>query len=191
MKQDPQVEVTALLQAWSAGDLHAAEEFAPVVYSELRRLARRLMSQERHALTVESGALVNEAFLRLYNWRGVDWKSRAHFIGVSAQIMRRILVDHARKRASLKRGAGAQQTTLKDAMRVMPEINPDLIDLNNALQELERLDSRKARVVEMMFFGNAQMQEIAEALNVSELTVIRDWKFARTWLHKELTKHPA
>jgi len=187
MKHGSPANVTQLLQAWCSGDEKALEQLTPIVYAELRRLARGQIAGERRSHTLESGALVNEAFLRLCNWKNVEWKNRAHFLGVSSQIMRKILVDHARQRTAQKRGGGARATTLKDVAAVMPEISPDLIDLNRALEALAILDGRKARVVEMLFFGQATMEEVSEALNVSQMTVVRDWKFARAWLHKELT----
>jgi len=185
--RQPKPEITELLQAWSKGDRQALETLMATVYAELRRIARRYMAQERNASTLESAALVNEAFLRLCNWKNVDWKSRAHFFSISAQIMRRILVDHARKRLSQKRGGNMRPVTLSDAAAIMPEMQLDLIDLDRALTRLAQLDNRKVQVVEMMFFAQLTVDDVAEVLKVSPLTVARDWKFARAWLANELT----
>ena len=180
-------EVTQLLLAWGEGDKQALEELMPVVYRELHRLARRYMAGERIQHTLQASALVNEAYLKLIDVDRVQWQNRAHFFGVSAQLMRRILVDFARSRHYQKRGGGARQVTLNEELIPSPSAR-DLPAIDDALKALEAIDPRKARVVEMRFFGGLSVEETAEAMNVSSETVMRDWKFAKAWLQRELKK---
>ncbi len=158
----------------------------PLVHGELRRLARRHMGHERVGHTLQATALVNEAYLRLIDIRQVQWQNRAHFFAMSARLMRRILVDFARSRRYLKRGAGAQKVSLDEALILSPERGHELVDLDDALEALAVVDARKARVVEMRFFGGLSVDETAEALHVSPETVMRDWKLAKVWLLREL-----
>lgn len=188
MPQPPAHEITRLLVAWSGGDEAALERLMPLVYDELRRLARRYMHGERPGHTLQTTALVNEAYLRLVNWRDVQWQNRAHFFAVSAQIMRRILVDFAREKLYLKRGGGALRVSLSEATYLPQGGGDDLVELDEALTALAGVDSRKAQVVEMRFFGGLTNREVAEVLNVSEETVMRDWRLAKVWLLRELGK---
>src|SRR5262249_14142889 len=146
-------EVTVLLQAWSEGDASAPEKLAPLIYSELQRLAKRFIRREYEQQTLETGALINEAYMRLADWKNARWENRAHFYGVAAQIMRRVLVDYARARGCQKRGGGVRAESLDDALVASPENAPDVLALNDALDRLSRLDPRKGRVVELRFFG--------------------------------------
>ena len=181
-------EITQLLVAWGAGDESALEELAPLVHAELRRLAHRYMGGERAGHTLQTTALVNEAYLRLIDWKSVRWQSRAHFFGVSAQLMRRILVDFARARGYRKRGGGTPRVALDEAAAVSDERGADLLALDEALRALAELDPRQSKVVELRFFGGLTVEEAAEVLKVSPATVERDWSFARAWLHRELSK---
>jgi RNA polymerase sigma-70 factor, ECF subfamily len=178
-------EVSTLLQAWSGGDETALARLTPMVYEELRRVAHRQMRRERGERTLQTTALVNEAYLRLVDARGIRWEDRAHFFAISAQIMRRILIDYAR-RDNLKRGAGFQHVSLEQAELPGAAGDPDLIALDEALNALEQFDWRKAKVVELRFFGGLSVEETAEALKVSPITVIRDWNNAKAWLYREL-----
>jgi RNA polymerase sigma-70 factor (ECF subfamily) len=178
-------EVTQLLLAWGKGDPAALEELTPVVYDELRRLARHYMSNERVGHTLQATALVNEAYMRLVDIHKVQWQNRAHFFAMSARLMRRILVDCARSRKYQKRGAGAQKVSLDERLMVV-EPGRDLVALDDALEELAKVDERKSKVVEMRFFGGLSVEETAEALSVSVDTVMRDWKLAKAWLLREL-----
>lgn len=168
-------EISALLQAWAGGDKAALDRLAPIVYNELRRIARRHLRSERAGHTLETTALVNDAYLRLVDCERMRWQDRAHFFAVSAQMMRRILVDHARRRGYLKRGAAVPHVSLEEAARVSPRPEADLVALDDAMQAFERLDPRKARVVELRFFGGLSVEETAEVLQVSNVTVMRDW----------------
>ena len=179
-------QVTVLLQAWSNGDPSAPEKLTPLIYSELRRLARRSMRRENPQHTLETGALINEAYLRLADWKNARWENRAHFYGVSSQIMRRVLVDYARSRSYQKRGGGARPVSIDEAIVPSPNQAPDVLALDEALQRLAKLDSRKSRVVELRFFAGLSVEETAGVLNVSPFTVIRDWNFAKAWLHREI-----
>jgi RNA polymerase sigma factor (TIGR02999 family) len=181
----PRSDVSSLLRAWTDGDQHALERLTPIVYDELRRLARYYMSGERSGHSLQTTALVNEAYLRLTDYKRMRWENRAHFFAVSAQLMRRILVDHAR-RHNLKRGAGVQHISLEDTA-VAGERNKDLVELDEALHALARFDSRKAKVVELRFFGGLNVEETAEVLKVSPITVMRDWSTAKAWLYRELS----
>jgi RNA polymerase sigma-70 factor, ECF subfamily len=174
-----------LLVAWGAGDESAFEKLTPLVYDELKRLARRYMRGERVGHTLQATALVNEAYLKLIDINEVQWQNRAHFFAMSARLMRRILVDVARSKHYQKRGAGAQQVSLDDAL-LISEPGRDLLALDDALQALAKFDVRKSQVVEMRFFGGLSVMETAEALKVSADTVMRDWKIAKAWLLREL-----
>ena len=181
-------EVTGLLLAWSAGDQAALEKLMPLVYAELHRLAKRYMRREYAGHSLQTSALVNEAYLRLIDAHGVRWENRAHFFAVSAQIMRRILVDFARAKRKLKRGGGAQQVTLDEGLVLSPERGADLLALNEALEKLAVLNERQSRVVELRYFGGLNEDEVAEALKVSPRTVRSDWSLARAWLYRELSR---
>jgi RNA polymerase sigma factor (TIGR02999 family) len=179
-------QVTSLLQAWGQGDEHALTRLTPLVYGELRKIAQRYMAQERRDHTLQPTALINEAYVRLVQARQPSWQNRAHFYALSAQIMRRILVDFARARRYQKRGGGAQAVTLDDA--VLPSTpGRDLVALDDALAALATVDARKSRVVEMRFFGGLSVEETAHVLQVSPKTVMREWQTAKVWLLKELT----
>ncbi len=184
----PSQQVTRLLRNWARGDEDAASELFPIVYAELRRLARRYMTRERPNHTLQTTALIHEAYLRLANQTRADWQNRAQFFAVAAQMMRRILVDHARSRAYRKRGGTVEKATLalEEQVVVAPEREPDLVALDSALQRLAAFDQRKAKVVELRYFGGLEMQEIAEVLGVSTVTITRDWKMAKAWLRQEL-----
>ncbi len=182
-----QHEVTALLVAWSDGDETALEKLAPLVYGELRQLARRHMAGERPGHTLQTTALVNEAYLRLVNWKEIRWQNRAHFFAVSAQMMRRILVDFARSRGYQKRGGDVLQVSLDEAAFVSDERGADLVALDEALNALAALDERKSKVIELRFFGGLSVEEAAEVLKVSPETVTRDSRLAKVWLLREMT----
>jgi RNA polymerase sigma factor (TIGR02999 family) len=183
-------EVSGLLQAWSQGDREALKKLTPIVYEELHRLARHYMRGERSGHSLQTTALVNEAYIRLTDYKRMRWENRAHFFAVSAQLMRRILVDHAR-RHNLKRGGGVQHDLLEDTAVIGAERNDDLVALDDALHALARIDSRKAQVVELRFFGGLSVEETAEVLRVSAVTVMRDWSTARAWLYREMGGAPA
>jgi len=178
--------ITELLQAWGHGDDRALEQLTPLVESELRRLARAYMRRERRDHTLQTTALVNEAFLRLTDARRVRWQDRAHFLVISARLMRRVLVDHARARGSGKRGGGAERVTLDEGIATSPEPGVDVLALDRALEALAAVDVRKSRVIEMRFFGGMSVEEAADALHVSADTVKRDWRLAKLWLLREL-----
>jgi RNA polymerase sigma factor (TIGR02999 family) len=178
--------VTALLVAWEHGDAAALDQLMPVVEAELRRLARGYMRHERAGHTLQATALVNEAYLKLVGVKHVHWQDRAHFFAVSARLMRRILVDHARARQSLKRGHGVATVALDDALVVANAPGQNLVAIDDALTALAAVDERKSRVVELRFFGGLSVEETAEVLNVSVDTVLRDWKVAKVWLAREL-----
>jgi RNA polymerase sigma factor (TIGR02999 family) len=178
--------VTELLRAWSDGDEGAIEQLTPLVEAELRRLARAYMRRERRGHTLQTTALVNEAFLRLVGARTVGWKDRAHFLGIAARLMRRVLVDHARARGYRKRGGGVQRVTLNEGLVASPEPALDVIDLDRALETLAAADPRKGQVIELRYFGGLSVEETAEVLHVSSDTVKRDWRLAKLWLLREL-----
>lgn len=178
--------VTELLRAWSDGDQQALAQLLPLVEAELRRLARVYMSRERRGHTLQPTALVNEAFLRLAEARGLRWQDRAHFLGISARLMRRVLVDHARAHGYQKRGGGAKRVTMHDALLASPELSLDILGLDLALEALAAVDERKSRVVELRFFGGLSVEETAEVLHLSNDTIKRDWRLARLWLLREL-----
>jgi RNA polymerase sigma-70 factor (ECF subfamily) len=177
--------VSVLLRAWSDGDRNALDKLAPIVYDELRRLARYYLHRERPGHSLQATALVNEAYLRLVDYKRMRWENRAHFFAVSAQLMRRILVDHAR-RHNLKRGGGVQHVELQDTVVIGEDRAENLIALDEALQSLAHMDARKARVVELRFFGGLSVEETAEVLQISAVTVMRDWSSARAWLYREM-----
>jgi len=181
-------EITQLLVAWSQGDEAALEKLTPLVYQELHRLAHRYLGRERTGHTLQTTALVHEAYLRLIDRQQVEWQNRAHFFAISAQLMRRILVDFARTRRYRKRGGGAQQVMFDEAAVVAPERSADFIALDDALMELSKLDQRQARVVELRFFGGLTIEETAEVLKVAPITVRRDWNLAQAWLLRELRR---
>lgn len=177
-----------MLVDWGNGDQAALEKLTPLVYSELHRLARRYMTRERPGHTLQTSALVNEAYIRLIDWKNIHWQNRSHFFAVSAQIMRRILVDFARSRDYAKRGGGTRQVSLEEAA-IAPSVRAaDLVALDEAMNTLAQLDARQSRVVELRFFGGLSLDEIAEVLKVSVGTVRRDWSLARAWLHRELSR---
>ena len=180
-------EVTRLLVDWGNGDQAALDELIPLVYDELRRLARRYMRREYQNHTLQTSALVNEAYLRLIDQNSVQWQNRAHFFGVSAQLMRRILVDHARSRSRAKRGGGAQIVSLVE-QAVIPNEVEEVIALDDALKNLAEMDPRKSQIVEMKFFGGLTTEEVAEVLKVTPRTVEREWRKARAWLNRAITK---
>ncbi|MBV8906631.1 MAG: sigma-70 family RNA polymerase sigma factor [Acidobacteriia bacterium] len=179
-------DISVLLRAWSDGDSSALDKLTPIVYQELHRLARRYMRRERSGHSLQTTALVNEAYMRLVDYKGMKWQNRAHFFAVSAQLMRRILVEHARRR-NLKRGGQAPRVSLEEAAFVGGEPDADLVALDDAMNSLARIDPRKVQVVEMRFFGGLSVEETAEVLKVSTVTVKRDWRAARAWLYRELT----
>jgi len=181
-------DITDLLQAWSAGQHDALQRLTPLVYGELHRLAHHYMSGERTGHTLQSSALVNEAYLRLVDSSRVRWQNRAHFFAVSAQLMRRILVDFARSRQYAKRGGDAPMLSLDD-VAVVNEDCAEIAALDDALNQLATVDLRKSRVVELRFFGGLSVEETAEVLKVSVETVMRDWKLAKAWLRRELRRH--
>jgi RNA polymerase sigma-70 factor (ECF subfamily) len=182
--------VTELLRSWSAGDEAALDQLLPVVEAELRRLARIYMARERLGHTLQATALVNEAFVRLVDARQVAWQDRAHFLGIAARLMRRVLVDHARARGMQKRGAGGYAVPLEDDMATSPAQDLDLLALDRALEALAAVDARKVQVIEMRFFGGMTVEETAGALRVSPDTVKRDWRLAKLWLLRELEGSP-
>ncbi len=181
-----QEQVTQILQDWSAGDPSASERLMPFVYGELRRIAGRYLSRERSDHTLQATALVHEAYLRLVDQSRVTWQNRAQFFGVAAQTMRRILVDHARSRATERRGGAAVRFSLDEALVVPEQRAADMLLLDEALNQLGQIDPRKSQVVELRFFGGLGEEEIAAFLGVSKRTVIRDWQMARLWLYREL-----
>jgi RNA polymerase sigma-70 factor (ECF subfamily) len=177
--------VSGLLRAWSDGDRDALDRLTPIVYAELHRLARGYMKRERPGHSLQATALVNEAYMRLVDYKGMHWQNRAHFFAVSAQLMRRILVEHAR-RHNLKRGGNVPHVSLDDAVIVGGDRDADLVLLDEAMNTLAQFDARKAQVVEMRFFGGLSVDETAEVLKVSPVTVMRDWSTAKAWLYREL-----
>jgi RNA polymerase sigma-70 factor (ECF subfamily) len=185
-QKPPCGEVSGLLRAWGDGDRDALDRLTPVVYNELRRLARRYMRGERPGHSLQTTALVNEAYMRLVDYKSMQWQNRAHFFAVSAQLMRRILVEHAR-RHNLKRGGGVQHVSLEETAIVDDDRPADLVALDDAMNALARIDPRKVQVVEMRFFGGLSVEETAEVLKVSPITVMRDWSTAKAWLYRELT----
>ena len=189
MKKDPprqEHEITQLLAAWREGNQAALDELYPLVYGELHRLARRYMSKERKGHTLQTTALINEAYVRLVDQRNVQWANRSHFFAISAQIMRRILIDHARRHAYAKRGGGARPVSLDETATMAQNDFSEFLRLDEALKSLAELDPRRSQVVELRYFGGLNNEEIAGVLKISENTVIRDWNMARAWLHRQL-----
>ena len=187
MQGQPTQDVTMLLRAWTGGDQGAFDQLVAVLYQELRRTARAYMRRERAGHTLQTTALVNEVFLRLVDIHQVQYHDRVHFLTMAAQLMRRILVDHARRRGYLKRGAGEGPVPLDELAVISPSRNTDFVVLDDALNALANRDARKAKVVEMRFFGGLSVEETAAALNVSPQTVLRDWSLAKAWLRHEMT----
>ena len=181
-------EVTILLKAMTSGDENAPEKLLPIIYNDLRRLAGAYLSNERKDHTLQPTALVHEAYIRLVDWENVSWQNRAHFFAVAAQVMRRILVDHARGKKAEKRGGFGQLLSLDEAVSFAEKKDVDLVALDDALNELEKSDARQAKIVELRFFGGLTIEETAEALRISPATVKNEWAFAKAWLRVELTK---
>jgi RNA polymerase sigma factor (TIGR02999 family) len=188
MGRESPEEVTQMLLDWSNGDKEALDKLVPLVYDELRRLAHRFMSREREGHTLQTTALVNEAYLKLIDQRNVSWQNRAHFFAVSAKLMRRILVDYARSRRYAKREGETRKVTLEEAAIVSKERGADLIAVDDALISLEAVDLRKCQVVELRFFGGLTIDETAEVMQTSHATIERDWTTARAWLYREISR---
>jgi len=186
-----QHEITRLLVDWSKGDQNALEKLTPIVYEELRRLAGRYLRQERYGHTLQSTALVHEAYLKLVGQHSIHWQNRAQFFGVAAQLIRRILVDYARNRHAAKRGANAPRLSLDEAIALPGERDLDLVALDDALEGLAKLDPRQSRLVELRFFAGLTMEEAAEVLNMSLATAKRDWTAAKAWLFREIRRQSA
>ena len=184
----PFPDVTGLLADWGRGDDAALEQLIPLVHNELHRIAKRCMAGERVGHRLQATALVNEAYLRLIDVQRVNWQNRAHFLAMAARLMRRILVDFARSKQYQKRGGGAMKVTFTEALPVASEAGADLIAIDEALEALGQMDERKAKVVELRFFGGLSVEESADVLQVSPETVMRDWKFAKAWLLRELKR---
>ena len=183
----PTEEITELLTNWSRGEKAALERLVPLVYPELRRIAKRQMARENPDHTLQTSALINEAYLKLVDREKVDWQNRAHFFAVSAQVMRHILIDHARKYLYNKRGAGAQHVPLEEATIVEEKRSADLVALDEALNALTTLDPRRTQIIELKFFGGLNAEEIAEVMGISPSTVQREWRAAKAWLHHTMT----
>ena len=181
-------QVTDLLQRWKSGDEEALERLTPLVYDQLHRLAHQYIKRERRGHTLQTSALVNEAYLRLVDYKRVDWQNRAHFFAVSAVVMRRVLVDYARQRTSDKRGGESYQVSLSDNLAFTSERAAELVALDEAIENLNQLYPRRSKVVELRYFGGLNNQEAAAVLKVSEATIERDWRFAKAWLYRELKK---
>lgn len=179
-------DITELLRKWSAGEQAALETLTPLIYAELHHIARRYMSRERENHTLQTSALVNEAYLRLIDWKTAQWENRAHFFGVSAQLMRRILVDFARKRPKIDAAKPVRYVSLEEALVISTEKDADLVALDEALNALAQFDERKSRIVEMKFFGGLSVEEIAAVLKIAPITVMREWQRAKAWLYREL-----
>jgi len=188
MSSDPQHEVTQILQNWSGGDQKAPERLMPFVYDEMRRLARIFLAKERGNHTLQPTALVHEAYVRLIDQTRVNWQNRAHFYGIASSMMRRVLIDHARAHVTDKRGGATIHLSIDDVQVPVEERAAALLDLDEALEKLKEMDERKCKIVEMRFFGGLSDEEIAEVLDVSTRTVLRDWKTARLWLYRELAQ---
>jgi RNA polymerase sigma factor (TIGR02999 family) len=182
-------ELTELLLAWGDGDEEALARIAPLVHAELYRLAKRYMSRERPDHLLQTSALINEAYVRLIDWKAVRWQNRAHFFGVAAQMMRRILVDFARKRPKLDKDVEALNISLDEAMTVTTDKDADLLALDEALKSLAGIDERKSQIVELRFFGGLSVEETAEVMKVAPITVTREWNKAKAWLYRELASN--
>lgn len=181
-------DVTQLLIDWSQGDKAALEQLIPLVHAELRHLARSYMGRENPGHTLQTSALINEAYIRLVDQQNVPWQNRAHFFAVSAQIMRHILIDHARSHAYAKRGGGARKVSLDEAMVLNDQRANELIALDDALKILANLDPRKSQIIELRFFGGLSIEETAEAMKISRITVTREWRLAKAWLRREMNQ---
>jgi RNA polymerase sigma factor (TIGR02999 family) len=186
MGTNPPPDVTTLLLAWNSGDQDALDRLMPLVYDELRRLARRHMRAENPGHTLQATALVNDLYVQFIDQKSVNWQSRAHFFGAAAQIIRRLLVDHARARHRLKRGGGGLKVEWNEAIKSSQPVEMDLIALDDALNRLAVMDPQQSRIIELRFFGGLSIEETAEALKISPATVKRDWSFARAWLYQEM-----
>ncbi len=180
-------ELTQLLAAWSDGEQEALAKLAPLVHAELYRLAKRYMSRERADHVLQTSALINEAYIRLIDWKAVRWQNRAHFFGVAAQMMRRILVDFARQRPRADKNTEVQQLSLDEAMTLTIGNDPDLLALDEALKSLAEMDERKSHIVELRFFGGLSVDETAEVMKIAPITVMREWNKAKAWLYRELS----
>jgi RNA polymerase sigma-70 factor (ECF subfamily) len=191
MQRAPARDVTELLHRWQQGDQEATEQLLPLVYGELRKIARRHLRGERHGHTLEATALVHEVYLRLSGGAELRWNDRVHFYAVAAQMMRRVLVDHARSRDAAKRGGTIVRVSLDEARDPAVESVPDVVALDDALRSLEALDPRKSRIVELRFFGGLTLDETAAVLGISVPTVVKETRLARAWLHSQITKSPA
>jgi RNA polymerase sigma factor (TIGR02999 family) len=189
VEQKAPSEITVLLQGWREGDNKALDALLPLVYKELRRLAHFQLRNERPNHTLQSGALVHEAYLRLVGLKAPQWESRTHFFAIAAQLMRQILVDYARRHGAVKRGRSIRKLSLQDAMIAPRQTDVDVLALNDALQALSKIDARQSRVVELRFFAGLSLGEISEALDVGPATVQRDWTAARAWLHREMSRN--
>ena len=181
-------EVTQLLMDWGKGDAQALNQLMPLVYNELHRIAGRYLRNERPNHTLQTTALINEAYVRIVDGKSVKWQDRAHFFGVAAQIMRHILVDHARSSRSAKRGGGVQKLTLDEAVAGSQERNLDLVALNDSLNSLAQIDPQQSRIIELRFFGGLTIEETAEVMSISPATVKRDWNMAKAWLYGEINR---
>jgi RNA polymerase sigma factor (TIGR02999 family) len=184
-------DVTQLLVQCRQGNRQALDELMPLVYNELRAVARRYLARERPGHTLQSTALVNEAYMKLVGQRDVQWQNRAHFFGVAAQLMRRLLVDHARRRKRAKRGSGGTRITLVEGLASVEPVDLDAIALDDALKSLEQLDPKKGRLVELRFFGGLTIEETAEVMGTSAGTVKREWQFAKVWLYRHMQQGPS
>lgn len=184
-------QVTQILHDWSGGDSEAPERLMPLVYDEMRRIARSFISRERQGHTLQPTALVNEAYLRLVDQNSVRWQSRAHFYSVAASMMRRVLIDHARTHATEKRGGGAVHLSIEDVQVPVEERAANFVAMDEALERLSQFNERGRKIVEMRFYAGMSDEEIAEVLGVSTRTVLRDWKAARVWLFRELSQNPS
>ena len=191
MPSRPRSNLTLLLKQYAEGEPGAMEKIAPEVYAELRKVAKNYMRRERPSHTLQPTALVNEAFLKIFNGKEVQWESRAHFFAVAAQIMRHILMDHAKGKKRVKRGGGAVRVTFDEKIHFSEKAGTDLLALDGALKNLAEIDARRARIVELRYFGGLSVEETAAVLGMSPTTVKRDWALARAWLHRELSKEEA
>ncbi len=191
MEQNPASEVSQLLQGWRHGDRDALDALLPLVYKELSRLAHSQLRNERPGHTLQTSALVHEAYLRLVGLNSPVWESRSHFFAIAAQLMRQILVDYARRHGAAKRGADSPKVSIEEAIMASQAKGVDVILLDDALQSLEKIDSRQARVVELRFFGGLSLTEISDAMQIAPATVQRDWTAARAWLHREMSRNTA
>jgi RNA polymerase sigma factor (TIGR02999 family) len=188
MSPEPAADVTQLLVSWNMGNQAALDELMPLVYGELHRLASAHLRRERPDHTLQSTALVHEAFMKLVNQREVEWRNRAHFYGIAAQMIRRILVDYARSHHAEKRGSGAVKLALDEALAVPQKTDLDLLELNDALEHLAEMDPRQNRIVELRFFAGLSIDETAEVMQLSPATIKREWNSARAWLFRELSR---